>query len=112
MQRSAHRSFLTVFTLLGALILGGCASGPPKPTVDYKHDYDFDKVKKVAFYHKSGQVSGDNPLQISDIQRNRVDRALQQALEKKGLQQELIAGPANGRRHAFEICAQIGGEQV
>jgi hypothetical protein len=70
--------------LLAALLLAGCASGPPKPVVDYKQDYDFSAVREIAFYAGSGQVSGSNPLQLSDIQRDRANRALRQALEKRG----------------------------
>jgi Domain of unknown function (DUF4136) len=66
------------------LLLAACSSGPPKPDVDYKHDYDFTKVQKLAFYKNSGQVSGDNPLQLSDIQRNRIDEALAFALRNRG----------------------------
>ena len=71
-------------TLLVALLLAGCASGPPKPVVDFKQDYDFSGVREIAFYAGSGQVTGSNPLQLSDIQRDRANRALQQALEKRG----------------------------
>lgn len=77
--------------LATALLLAACASGPPKPTVDYKSDYDFSQVKKIAFYKKSGQVTGDNPLQLSDIQKNRADNALEFALRNKGF--ELIEDP-------------------
>ena len=80
--RSIRLSLLAVL----ALMLAACSSGPPKPDVDYKSDYNFMSVKKLAFYKNSGQVSGDNPLQLSDIQRGRVDEALQYALELKGFQ--------------------------
>ena len=50
--------------------------------MDYKPDYNFMTVKTLAFYKNSGDVSGDNPLQLSDIQRNRVDDALSYALER------------------------------
>ena len=71
--------------LLGlASLLAACASGPPKPTVDFKSDYDFGKVSTIAFYHDSGEVIGDNPLQLSDIQRGRVNEALVFALENDG----------------------------
>lgn len=66
------------------LLLAACSSGPPKPDVDYKQDYDFTKVQKLAFYKNSGQVSGDNPLQLSDIQRDRIDEALAFALRNRG----------------------------
>lgn len=75
-----------------ALLLAACSSSPPKPDVDFKPDYNFSQVKTVAFYKDSGDVSGDNPLRLSDMQRNRINEALAQALEKKGL--TFIADPA------------------
>ena len=78
------RQILTL--LLTAILVSACASGPPKPTVDYKPDYNFMAVKKIAFYRESGQVTGDNPLQLSDIQRGRVDEALSYALRNKGFE--------------------------
>ena len=68
------------------IFLAACTSGPPKPTVDHKPDYNFTQVKKIAFYKDSGEVSGDNPLLLSDMQRNRIDNALQLALDNKGFQ--------------------------
>lgn len=66
------------------LVLAACSSGPPKPNVDYNKEYNFAQVKTVAFYKRSGMVSGDNPLQLSDMQRNRADEALELALVNKG----------------------------
>ena len=63
-------------TLVMVGLLAACSSGPPKPNVDYKQDYSFTAVKKIGMYRQSGQVSGDNPLQLSDIQRERIDNAL------------------------------------
>ena len=77
---------------LAAVLATACASGPPKPTIDYKSDYSFAHVKKVGYYRNSGQVIGDNPLQLSDIQRDRIDEALAYALRNKGL--ELVDDPA------------------
>lgn len=73
-------------------LLMACASGPPKPTVDYKQDYNFMGVKKIGFYRESGQVTGDNPLQLSDIQRERIDAALTYALGNRGFQ--IVDDPA------------------
>ena len=69
----------------GGALLTGCASSPPKPAVDYKSDYDFARVKTVAYYQNSGHVIGDNPLQLSDMQHDRIDEALAFALRNKGL---------------------------
>ncbi len=68
-----------------SLLLAACASGPIRPDVDYKQDYDFSKIKKVAFYVGSGNVSGDNKMQLSDIQKDRINRALAYALGQNGI---------------------------
>tara|TARA_R110002072_G_scaffold141576_2_gene286821 strand:+ start:746 stop:1387 length:642 start_codon:yes stop_codon:yes gene_type:complete len=84
---------LTVF--LVSILLAACASGPPKPTVDYKADYDFSAVKTIAFYRNSGEVLGDNPMQLSDIQRDRIDEALSYALTNRGFQMVTDASKAD-----------------
>jgi len=83
-SRAGLHTFL-LFLSVGILITA-CASGPPKPTVDFKSDYNFTPVKKIAFYRDSGQVTGDNPLQLSDMQRDRIDEALSYALTNQGFQ--------------------------
>ena len=86
MKHPAHttlRAFVLVFL---CTLIAACASGPPIPTIDYKADYDFSAVKKIAFYNDSGQVTGDNPLQLSDMQRDRIDDALSFALKNKGFE--------------------------
>lgn len=70
--------------LAGISLLAACSTSPPKPEVDFKSDYDFAAVHKIAFYDESGLVSGNNPIPLSDMQRERVDTALEQALGKKG----------------------------
>jgi hypothetical protein len=75
------------------MLLTACSSSPPKPSVDFKQDYQFASVRKIAFYKDSGQVSGDNPLRVSDMERNRADTALRQALEKRGYQ--FVTNPAD-----------------
>ncbi|MEH6591157.1 MAG: DUF4136 domain-containing protein [Halioglobus sp.] len=70
--------------LLLIALVSACSSGPPKPDVDYNAEFNFMAVKTIAFYKNSGAVSGDNPLQLSDMQRNRADKALRLALENKG----------------------------
>ena len=77
--------------LLPALLLMACTSSPPKPTVDHKSDYNFSKVSKIALYTPDRQVQGDNPLQLSDIQRERINSALTYALRNKGF--EIVDDP-------------------
>jgi hypothetical protein len=75
---------LALLGLLGMFTLAACSSGPPKPEVDFDRQFDFNQTKTVAFYKNSGQVSGDNPLQLSDMQRNRVDDAVRVAVDNRG----------------------------
>jgi hypothetical protein len=76
----------SILALAGAVLLAACASGPPKPEVDYKSDYNFSQVRKIAFYDDSGLISGNNPIPLSDMERDRIDLALEQALRNKGYQ--------------------------
>lgn len=71
--------------LLLTTLLGACAS-TPKPVFDYKQDYDFSQVKKIAFFIGSGEVTGSNPMQLSDFQKERIDDALARNLTGKGYQ--------------------------
>jgi hypothetical protein len=41
-------------------------------------------VRKIAFYDDSGLISGNNPIPLSDMERDRIDLALEQALRNKG----------------------------
>ncbi len=84
-----------VVLIFASILLAACASGPPKPTVDYKANYNFSTVKKIAFYADSGQVSGENPLQLSDMQRDRIDEALRFALTNRGFQMVADAAQAD-----------------
>ena len=86
-MNASSRTLWKVLTLsVLSVVLAACASGPSKPVIDYKADYDFKAVKKIAFYDESGEVIGDNPLQLSDIQRERIDEALGYALTNRGYQ--------------------------
>jgi hypothetical protein len=67
------------------LWLAGCATTPPTPAVDYNPAYDFSGVNSVAMYRDSEQVQGENPLQVSDMARERIDTALQRAMAQKGI---------------------------
>lgn len=79
-------------TFCSALILAACASAPPEPDIDFMPDYNFAKVSKIAFYDESGQVSGDNPMQLSDMQVDRIDEALEFALQGRGI--TIVKNPA------------------
>jgi len=80
----AIRTARITFIAAAALLLSACASGPPKPDVDYKADYNFSQVRSIAFYEDSGTVEGDNPLQLSDTQKERIDSAIRHALGQRG----------------------------
>ena len=67
-------------------LIAACASTPPTPTVDYKSDYNFMDVKKLAFYDESGMVGGNNPVPMSDMERERIDTALETAFRNKGFE--------------------------
>jgi Domain of unknown function (DUF4136) len=85
MHRTTTFGLRASFILLSMLFIAACTSAPPKPEVDFNSEYNFAMATKVAFYKSSGMVSGDKPLQVSDMQRNRVDKALQLALENRGM---------------------------
>lgn len=73
-----------LLALAGIALLAACASTPPTPAVDYKPDYDFRTVKRLAFYDDSGMVGGNNPVLLSDMERERIDTALEGAFRNKG----------------------------
>ena len=73
-----------VASLALGLLITACAT-TLRPDVDYKPDYNFSQVQTFGFYADSGTVSGDNPLQLSDMQVERIDTAIRNALTAKGL---------------------------
>lgn len=71
--------------LLGALLLASCASSPPTPDVDYKHDYDFSRIKTFSYMSNTGGASGNSSRAfLSDMQINRINDALIDAMQAKG----------------------------
>lgn len=84
MNSSIPSALRALGLLFIAIVVAACATSPPKPIVDYKADYDFRAVKKIAFYDESGKVIGDNPLLLSDMQSDRIDEALSYALTNRG----------------------------
>ncbi len=73
----------TAATLI-MLAVAACATKPPEPVVDFAPDYDFGRSKTIGFYALSGEVTGNNPTELTDFQRDRIDAALKAALEAKG----------------------------
>jgi len=74
----------SIFLLLSIALVTACGSTPPKPNVDFDGDHDFTADTKIAFYAMSGGVTGNNPTQLTDFQKDRIDSALARALETKG----------------------------
>ena len=77
---------LTRFTAAALMLLAltACATKPPEPVVDFAPGYDFGQTKTIGFYALSGEVTGNNPTELTDFQRDRIDAALKSALEAKG----------------------------
>ena len=71
-------------TALAALTLAACATKPPEPLVDFAPGYNFSQPKTIGFYAMSNEVTGNNPTELTDFQRDRIDAALQDAPEAKG----------------------------
>ena len=86
MKYTPHSTVRALFSAAAIALLAACASTPPTPTVDYKADYTFSTVKKIAFYDESGMVGGNNPVSLSDMERERIDTALETALRNKGFE--------------------------
>ncbi len=79
------RLLLKFLIALAATVVVGCASSPPEPKTDYRADYDFRKIKTFSFLPQSGGSSGNSPkVFISDMVSNRIDLALERAMELKG----------------------------
>ena len=91
MKYPFHTARITLIAT-AALLLGACASGPPRPDVDYNAEYNFSQVRSIAFLEDSGTVEGDNPLQLSDMQKDRIDSGIRHALSQKGF--TLVDDPA------------------
>ena len=72
--------------LITTVILAACSSAPPKPSVDYAADFNFGGVTKIGFYALSGKTSGDNPMGLTDFQKNRISDALSRALQGRGFE--------------------------
>ena len=71
-------------TALAALTLAACATKPHESLVDFVPDYNLRQPKTIGFYAMSGEVTGNNPTELTDLWRDRTDAALQGALEARG----------------------------
>lgn len=58
----------------------------PEPAVGFAPDCNFSQPKTIGFYAMSDKVTGNNPTELTGFQRNRIDSALQSALEAKGFE--------------------------
>jgi len=86
---------LSIIAVISTLLLAGCASLSPETVVDYSPSHDFTGEKKIAFYADSGQTGGDNPMELTDFQKARIDSALSKALTEKGFEITSDAGEAD-----------------
>ena len=84
MLESVVKLIRLAMSALVALALASCATKPPEPVVDFAPDYNFSQPKTVGFYAMSGEVTGNNPTELTDFQRDRIDAALRSALEARG----------------------------
>ena len=84
MNKTRPHALPKLWPIMALSLLAACASSPPVTSVDYKPDYDFRAVQKLAFYDDSGEVSGNNPIMLSDMVRDRIDSGLETALKAKG----------------------------
>ena len=78
------RSMRLIMAGVMTFTLAACATKPPEPVVDFAPNYDFSQSKTIGFYALSGEVTGNNPTELTDFQRDRIDAALKTALEAKG----------------------------
>jgi len=84
MLESVVKLIRLAMSALVALTLASCATKPPEPVVDFAPDYNFSQPKTIGFYAMSGEVTGNNPTELTDFQRDRIDAALRSALEARG----------------------------
>ena len=69
--------------LVAALTFAACATKPPEPVVDFAPDYNFSQPKTIGFYAMSGEVTGNNPTELTDFQRDRIDDAFKVPSKRK-----------------------------
>ena len=75
-----------LFAVGAYLLMIGCTGLTPETVVDYSPTHDFSGDTKIAFYANIGKTGGKNPMQLTDFQKERLDKALAAALREKGLE--------------------------
>ena len=76
------RSVLAVIIAASVAVISGCAS-PLTATTDFDQSFDFRNVDKVAI--QPFDRTTVNSVRISDMQVDRIDEALSDELERKGI---------------------------
>ena len=70
--------------VLMLLALAAWTTKPPDSVADFAPVYDFAQSKTIGFSTLSAGVTGNNPPELTDFQRDRIDAALKSALKAKG----------------------------
>lgn len=85
MRNLLATSAIKLCLIFTTALLFACASTPKAPDVDYKHDYDFSRIKTFSYMSDSGGASGNSSRAfLSDMEINRINSALIDAMEIKG----------------------------
>jgi len=79
-----YRTLRALAGMLFAVVLAACASSPPTAVIDFDRAYDFSGVQKIAIQ----PINRANPatVVISDMQVSRIDEALSEELQRRGMQ--------------------------
>ncbi|MFT4613787.1 MAG: hypothetical protein ACI9NT_000928 [Bacteroidia bacterium] len=90
-----HNTIRSFFVLSGLVLLSACATGPRPPALEFDPSFDFAAVKTIGYHDKSGVVLGDNPLQLSDMQRGQINQILSDSFQNQGYSVNDATKPAD-----------------